>query len=179
MHWEAVECGLRAIRAGCATAEVQNNLGYSFWKLDKLQSSRNHLDEATLLNPVLQEAYHNRAKVALRAAIKQNDVPTSGIADIEEAIRLGPTTAELYLDAACLFALDLNNPSRQDKVNRYITQALENGWSATDIRSNPILAPYWAPLESAGGVRVKAGSRDALHARLLIPPPYRSLLAPD
>jgi serine/threonine protein kinase len=168
-HLEAIDCGLRAIDCGAATAEVQNNLGYCFWKLDKLRAAREHLDAALALDPHLQAAYYNRAKVTLRSVLKDGGAPTSGIADIEQAIKLGPATSDLYFDAAYLHALDAGDPRHKEQATRYLKKAIESGWSADAIRRDPVLSAYSPALESVGQSHGPSTKVDASHSSFLVP----------
>jgi hypothetical protein len=123
----------------------------------------------------LQAAYHNRAKVVLRNIVKEGGMPTSGIADIEQAIKLGPPTGELYCDAAYLYALGRHGPPPDDAVGRYVKKAIENGWSPDMIRSEPILAPYLGWLEANGSFNVAAPARDVSDSQLLVAPRYEAI----
>ena len=71
-------------------------------RLDSLDAARRDLDTAIVLNPSLQAAYFNRAKLGLREALKGAS-PAAAIADVEAAVRLGPISAELC-SRRCAFA---------------------------------------------------------------------------
>jgi serine/threonine protein kinase len=117
----------QALRAGFVTAEVLNNLGFSYLQINRLQEAEKSLDQSIQLNRSLQAPYHNRALVALRLyerALIQESVffhsasaadmlkvlispaprPEKGLADIQEALRLGNPSAELHRHAASLYA---------------------------------------------------------------------------
>jgi serine/threonine protein kinase/Flp pilus assembly protein TadD len=104
---EAIPCYLKAIDRGMATAEVFNNLGFSYTAHHQLQEAQASLDKALVLNPNLQAAFHNRAKVDYARALNPtiDRIPSQGLRDLREAIRLGPRTCELYTDAALLCAV--------------------------------------------------------------------------
>jgi tetratricopeptide (TPR) repeat protein len=116
--WSAVDHHKQAIAAGFATAEVYNNLGFSYLKVKKFKEAKDSLDRALQLAPDLQAAYHNRARVAYWDALekfsrkgpldKAKEIDrdlASGIADVQKAIGLGPASAELSLDAARLYSV--------------------------------------------------------------------------
>jgi len=166
---DAADWGQRAIDAGFNTAELHNNLGFSLAWLGSLDAARRHLDAAIGLNPSLQAAYFNRAKLGLREALKGAS-PTAAIADAEVAMRLGPISAELALDAARLHALDLENPHRDDAVAGYVAQALRLGSSPHDIRAEPLFVPYLARLAASNVLQAKATSA-LVEPVLLVPPP--------
>ena len=168
-HPDAIYWGRKAIDAGFATAEVHNNLGYSYWCLDKLDSAREQLDEAIRLDPSLQAAYFNRAKVGLRQVLRGAD-PTAAISDIEKAVELGPATADLYFYAARLHALEHGGSRRDEIVERYISEAQKLGISPQEIRAEPLFAPYLAALDSGGFLNSKAAVRLPLQPILLVPP---------
>ena len=167
-HKDAIDWGREAIDAGYAVAEVHNNLGYSLGQLGNLDDARQQLDEAIRLDPALQAAFFNRAKVGLRAALRGAS-PADAISDIERAILLGPPTAELYLDAARLHALDRDNPNHDEAVVRFIGKGVGLGISSQTIRAEPLLAEYLTRLEGRGIFSVKAADQ-AVAPILLIPP---------
>src|SRR5205823_4461546 len=91
-----------AIKAGFATAEVYNNLGYSYQLRNNPKEARKALDRAIELDANLQAAYHNRAFVTrseimpkapkLKPNAKSDEtyrVLKSGIADAQKAIAMG------------------------------------------------------------------------------------------
>src|SRR5262249_11981380 len=109
-HRSAIKCYEKALVAGFGTAEVYNNLGYSYVRIpppnpgerqEYLDKAREYYDQAIQLNKKLQTAYHNRAlldltKSLVTAQSHSTYVPLDGIADIEKAIELGSATADLY-----------------------------------------------------------------------------------
>ena len=164
-HW-----GQRAIDAGFNTAEVHNNLGFSLMQLGSLDAARHHLDAAIVLNPSLQAVYFSRAKLGLREALKGASAAVA-VADAEAAVRLGPISAELCLDAARLHALEPENPHRDDAVVGYLAQALRLGSSPRDIRAEPLFAPYLAKLTASNLFQSKAATSVPVEPVLLVPPP--------
>jgi tetratricopeptide (TPR) repeat protein len=173
-HKDAVMWGQKAIDAGCATAEVQNNLGHSYLRIGTLDAARRHLDEAIRLNPALAAAYCNRAKVGLRQALRGEPV-AGAIADVEQAVRLGPPTVDLYLDAARLHALDHDNPDRQQAVVGYLVKAIRLGATQKTIQAEPLFATFLAALEAAGTSQVGASNNPPADPVLLVPPPCPSI----
>ena len=135
---DAIDWGQRAIDAGFATAEVQNNLGHCFYRLRQLNTARQHLDEAIRLDPTMQAAYCNRAKVGLVESLKRAS-PAAAISDAETAIRLGPVTADLYFDAARLYVLDRKDPLRDETIVRYLAKALRSRACASSRSSRRIV----------------------------------------
>ncbi len=96
----------QAIEAGFDTAEVLNNLGYCSLKRNDLRAAQQYLDQALARQPRLQAAYHNRLKVHARRGLRPSErIPASWLADLDQALSLGPASADLYLDAARLYAL--------------------------------------------------------------------------
>ena len=167
-HW-----GQRAIDAGFNTAEVHNNLGNCLVRLDSLDAARRDLDTAIVLNPSLQAAYFNRAKLGLREALK-GALPASAIADVEAAVRLGPISAELCLDAARSHALEPKNHHRDDVVVSYLAQALRLGSSPRNIRAEPLFTPYLAKLTASNLFESKSTSAP-VEPVLLVPPPLSTV----
>jgi serine/threonine protein kinase/Tfp pilus assembly protein PilF len=93
-----------ALRSGFVSAEVYNNLGYSYLEsYGRLAKARANLDLALELNGRLQAAYYNRAVVELRKAEENvSYVPVIGFQSMRRAIQLGPRSPELFADAARL-----------------------------------------------------------------------------
>jgi serine/threonine protein kinase/Tfp pilus assembly protein PilF len=113
-HPKAIDAYKRAMEEGFVTAEVWNNLGYSY--LEKGTSAdydeaQTCLDQAIILNPKLVSAYHNRAWLGFQQYCqsrgKDHKFLEDMIANICEAVQRsepGPETAELYADAARIYA---------------------------------------------------------------------------
>ncbi|HEV3116085.1 MAG TPA: serine/threonine-protein kinase [Gemmataceae bacterium] len=118
----------RALAAGFVTAEVLNNLGFSYLQINRLQEAEKALEQSIQLNRHLQAPYHNRALLAVKLyqkALREEEAffrsagaadiwkalllpvprPEKGLADIQEALGLGDPTAEMHRDAAYLYAL--------------------------------------------------------------------------
>ena len=144
-----------AIELGFGNAEVFNNRGYGFRKLNRLKEARESLDRAIGLDPRLQAAHHNRALVAYTFALtKKNQLnPTakdkeiyrdleSGIADAQAAIKLGSPSAELYFDAACLCALAaMVDPDWVSVAMQHLEQAVERGIDPKECINDRVLTP--------------------------------------
>jgi serine/threonine protein kinase len=120
-----------------ATAEVLNNLGYSYtkWNSPQLKSdvcldrAEECLTKALELNDRLLAAYYNRARVdLLRSGLNSERIPRQGLTDIQKAIKLGPVTAPLLWDASRLAWLVAQSDVRQaDKTLDYLDEAIERG----------------------------------------------------
>jgi tetratricopeptide (TPR) repeat protein len=108
-----------AIKRGHATAAVLNNRGLTRAMHSELDKAEEDFTAALTRDPDLQAAHYNRAWVALRrwVATRNNDtplpLPARALEDMRSAIRKGPVTGELYVDAARCFAcavLDRTGP---------------------------------------------------------------------
>jgi Flp pilus assembly protein TadD len=129
----------RALEAGFATPVVYNNLGCCYWLDRRLIEARTKLNRAIEIDEHLQAAYHNRALVDLDTAYARGKdyFPHTGIADIERAIDLGPTTAELYFDAARLYAVATRTkPTQIEPALQAIEHALDYGWPPQELTDN-------------------------------------------
>lgn len=104
LHDNAAFYYRKAVDAGFAPAAVYNDLGYSLLasKLDvHRDQAQEALDKAIKLDPGLQAAHHNRARVDLdRARAEPWFVPSTHA--INTALQLGPISSELWMDAAKL-----------------------------------------------------------------------------
>jgi tetratricopeptide (TPR) repeat protein len=123
-----------AIAAGFRTAEVFNNLGYSYLNVTgaRLTEAKASLDRAVALDPLLRAAYHNRALADLARMRKDPDyTPSAGLADIRLALQLGPETADLHYHAARLFG------AAAERDNHYLEPALHYLAKAVEMGQDP------------------------------------------
>jgi tetratricopeptide (TPR) repeat protein len=89
-----------------APAEVFNNLGWAYLQSAQLEQARQNFDEAIRRNPRFQAAFYNRAQCHLQKAHLRGEYDLgAGLADIEEANRLGPHNGKLFHLAASLHVL--------------------------------------------------------------------------
>jgi eukaryotic-like serine/threonine-protein kinase len=128
-----------------------NNRAYCYMAEGRLEKAKEDLDQAAEYGPPCQAVLYNRAMLAL--ALRRQDanhpIGQQALADMEDAIPLGPATASLFFDAARLYAqaaLDeapatpraveapiratLALPTRQARANRalhYLRRAIEAG----------------------------------------------------
>jgi serine/threonine protein kinase len=144
----------KAIEYGFAPAILHNNRGFIQARLKgEIENAARSFTLALQLDPNLQAAYHNRARIDLRRAdnyVAKGYVPETGIHDIKEAIRLGPTSPELYYDAFCLFMKAfLANPAKQDYLGgsrNYIRQLADRGWMTRQMAEDAFLQSVRARL---------------------------------
>jgi serine/threonine protein kinase/Tfp pilus assembly protein PilF len=142
---KAIEDYKQAIEAGWAPAELFNNLGLSYIKLGQpgqLEEAIGYLDKAIILNPRLQAPYHNRAtlrSILINLGI-QTPQPNLMLEDIERAVQYGPGSAELYFDAACLFASRAGRDREHaERALTYLQMAVEQGLEPGPLAEDPLL----------------------------------------
>ncbi|NQT11375.1 MAG: protein kinase [Planctomycetes bacterium] len=133
---DAIDCSEKAIDAGFATAEVYNNLGYSFLLANDFASAVPALNEAIKQDESLRPALHNRALAELRWAPKQGrPVDARAGTDIDNAIHAGPPNGALYLDAARVYSrLEEEPGEHRERIIGYLCEALQLGQSLKTIR---------------------------------------------
>jgi serine/threonine protein kinase/Tfp pilus assembly protein PilF len=143
-HRQAIGNYERSLAGGYVRAAVHNDLGYSQLHLGgkRLDEARRHLDQAISLDPRLQVAYHNRAMALLLIALRDSvPILESAIGDITLAIRLGPVTADLYHDAACICALAARHDERwSDQALEFLGQAFDQGLDRQHVHANPLFS---------------------------------------
>jgi serine/threonine protein kinase len=155
-------------------APVWNNLGYSAMHFRNLDLAEKYLAHALELDPRLQAAYHNRARLhyskagnikyrhkALAAArtlgflfdlqgpglcsaaalAEASSSSALAIRDIEDALELGPCTAELFHDAACCWTL-LSPVDQRGKTHAmdYVWHAMKQGAIPLQLYQDPALS---------------------------------------
>ncbi len=133
-HSIAIGYYKKAMELGFATAEVWNDLGYSYHRLnldwDNLERARESLTTAIAKDSTLEAAYHNRAMVDLEQACRYRAyIPVRGEEDIAQALRMGPVTADLCADAFRIAALAANN----ERYVRALTSSLFTPDACTNI----------------------------------------------
>src|SRR5262249_49536971 len=139
----AVAYYAKAIRAAFGTAEVFNTLGHGYFYTTQLDKAQTSLDRAIQLRPDLQAAFHNRALVDLKRAVKDAvHCPTAGLRDVQKALQLGPGTADLYYDAACLCAVAAKcHPELTAQALNYLQSAVEHGQNPQAIANDILFDP--------------------------------------
>jgi serine/threonine protein kinase len=146
VHTEAIMRYQHAIQAGFASAAVWNNLGYSY-----LQAPRSDWDNAVECfdNAIEQDghfqvAYYNRALGYYQLALRDdNPLSMNAISDIEEAMRLGPVSAEMLYHAACLCARLTRVDSRWFEAGLdFVRRAIERGYDPMLLRADAGLAEF-------------------------------------
>jgi tetratricopeptide (TPR) repeat protein len=143
-HDYAIVLYQRAIQEGYAPAAVWNNLGYSYLRapghdwLDALPA----FHQAIEIDALLQAAYYNRALALYQLALRDNKpLSMKALSDIQEAIRIGPITAELFRHAACLCARLARQDSRWVETGiDYLRQAIAHGQNPQQIEADAGLA---------------------------------------
>ena len=158
----------KAIDAGFATAEVYNNLGHCHATWNR-EDAHKYFDQAIKLNKKLQVAYHNRARLHLIDALNRRseikDVAENpagaghfadggkkiraeyatalkgGMADIDEALKLGPVTAELSYLAAQIYGIAAGEDNRWTATAlRHLTDVVDQGLNPGNLAQDHALA---------------------------------------
>lgn len=131
---EAINFSKKALTAGFHPAEVHNNLGYCYLQrgrdLDE-KDAWDSLSAAIVENDQLQPAYYNRALLDLiRGKRPGASPPTTGFADIERALTLGPANAEAHFVAASLHALSVAKDQKPpNEMFEHLKTAVDLGLS--------------------------------------------------
>jgi serine/threonine protein kinase len=144
-HDRAILHYQQALQLDFGTAEVFNNLGYSYLQSRPFLGANNILDEAQCwldkaikLNDRLGVAFYNRAILDIkRTAANPQRIPEQGLADIRKAIDLGPVTAPLFVDAARICALaSKSNSALMAETLDYLEKAIELGFPPKDLETD-------------------------------------------
>jgi serine/threonine protein kinase len=137
-HGPAVAAYKEALEAGFTTAEVYNNLGFEQTQRNQYVAAVQYLNQAIRLAPQLGAARHNRAMLVLRKA--QNDPtydPSRGLEDMRLALSLQGPSAELYCDAAHLYALAARHEARYtEPALDCLELAVKHGQPAEPLRGD-------------------------------------------
>jgi serine/threonine protein kinase/Tfp pilus assembly protein PilF len=138
-RYEAAAAAYRqAVAEGYRSPLIYCNLGHCLSQHGGLSEAQTNLKMAISLDPHMGAAYHNLSRIELRLGLRSGNVPET--AAIDEALRLGPESSELYLDAACLHALrarlteDEQERNRSiDRVFEFLTIGLDRGLTAKHV----------------------------------------------
>jgi serine/threonine protein kinase/Tfp pilus assembly protein PilF len=83
-----------------------NNRAFCLLSVGRWKEAQADLDEAVKVDPHCPTTYHNRAVLAFQKRINGETpvLPLQSLADVDQALQLGPPSAALYRDAALLYA---------------------------------------------------------------------------
>jgi Flp pilus assembly protein TadD len=145
---------VEAIKRGCDSAAVFNNLGYIYLTSSQWSEAERCFDRAVKLQPGLQEAYHNRGRMYLMlakprprmvatattrkpAARSEENLLEQALRDVSRAIELGPPSCHLYLDAAAACArLTAYDPELRDRAIGWLDLGLQYGLDPKQLERN-------------------------------------------
>ncbi len=96
----------RAVKAGFESAGLYNDRGFDCLQLHKLDEAAQDFGLALRLDPTLQPAVVNQAKLLLgrRSTVNSPPLPDSLMTQMKQAVETGPGSQELYLTGARVFA---------------------------------------------------------------------------
>jgi tetratricopeptide (TPR) repeat protein len=140
---EALALYQQALQNGECSPELLNNVGYCCVKLNSGEEAEGYLRRAVALDDRLQAVHHNLMIVFLRRAGQRHDVPREAFLHVRRALEMGPPSAELYRDAASLYAI----AARQDstlvpQTIEYVQKAVEYGMTPKYFLSSVEFAPF-------------------------------------
>lgn len=125
------------LETGIESAEIQNNLGVVLSDLGLLEKAKANLEEALDLNPKLQAAHYNLAKVyfnsqaQMAGAAKMAEkkaLLAKAVAQIKAAKKLGPLTGAMLLDGAMICAkAGTFEPEMVPLALNFLEKAIDNG----------------------------------------------------
>jgi serine/threonine protein kinase/tetratricopeptide (TPR) repeat protein len=153
----------RALQSGFVTAEIHNNLAFSYYRSDRPDDALQRVDQAIALDPRLAVAYQTRAQLMLiraQAALRNNMIflgtaspdallgfllsprrlPNAGLEDIDRAIALGLDSPGLRRQAAHIAILAATGSSQElDRALRRLERQYEPRQSAGLVRSQSFI----------------------------------------
>lgn len=94
----------KALEAGLQSAGLFNNLGYTYFKMDRHKEAEQYLKKAFKMAPNLQAAHNNLLSLHLQRFGNGMPVPESVLTHAKRTVETAPPSAELYHQAATLFA---------------------------------------------------------------------------
>ena len=139
----AIQLGREAVAAGETSAAVYNNLGYAYRKGGRPRLALPPLEEAVRRDPSLRAARYNRAMARHEAAIERGEpgADPGAVADMEAALGGGRETAQLYHDAARVFAARAAyDPALRAKAVRCLGEAVRLGKDPAGFSRSPFFS---------------------------------------
>jgi tetratricopeptide (TPR) repeat protein len=136
---DAIRCYQRALADDSQRPLIANNLAYCFMRVNELGEARRLLDEAIALAPNLGAAYHNRAMLDLAASLPGKNVHAAdiGLADIQKALAIGPSSAELFANAARIMAYAARkDDSKIEPALSCLREAVNLGYNLQSVRND-------------------------------------------
>jgi tetratricopeptide (TPR) repeat protein len=117
-----------ALKSGCQTISLMNNLGFCYMQMMQFSEAEDYFKKALLLNPRCNSAWHNMVRLSIRRFSRDN-MPFPDIkALINNALDTAETTPQLFLDIAILEArIAKRDSSVIPKVLAHLHQAVALG----------------------------------------------------
>jgi eukaryotic-like serine/threonine-protein kinase len=144
-HLQAVGYFRLAIQQGFETAAVWNDLGHALLQVADAEKAAECFENALELDPTLQAALWNRARIELAYSASGNGFPDTSY--IEAAIDQDPENALLNLDAAYTYAAlarlsgKIERTLWEELSVDYVRQSLQLGLPADELAGVFILLP--------------------------------------
>lgn len=138
-HKEAIVCYEDALKKGFKSANILNNLGYSYYLLGRNREAIATLEEACAVDDTMQSAHLLLVICFVNNGFNGMPVSGSALGHVHKALKNGPPSKELYYYAALLYALCAkNDQSLITSSIGYMEKAIDGGMSFKTILSNHI-----------------------------------------
>jgi hypothetical protein len=148
-HVASAAAAEEALAGGARSAAVYNNKGYALAESSPAAAAApgtahaaiEPLDEALQLAPGMPAALYNRALAQYRGDLfAGRPVSPRAAADIAVALAESPTSPELHLDAARVYAVcSASDPSLRDKAVKQVSAAIGAGLDPVRCRLDAVL----------------------------------------
>jgi tetratricopeptide (TPR) repeat protein len=140
-HKEAVKCYTEAMRMGLISPGLLNNLGFSYIQLNRLDDAEQCLKQAVEGDEDLHAAHHNLVILFLKQARDGRPVQHAALLHASKAVECGSPSADLYHDAAALYALAAHQDSRFIRqAIEYLGKAVAYGLDPARLKSDPVFS---------------------------------------
>jgi Flp pilus assembly protein TadD len=170
-HSDATYWHRRAIESGFATAQVYNNLGYSYWKSARFELARQALKKAIVLEPNLQAVYHNLALLHFAEDQSKQRLPAEGLRQIELAIACGDLSGQLCRDAAAIAAYAGRfDATYNERALKYLRLAIEHDAPRDTLEREMLFADLLDGLPHTEDSRVAAEEGRRYYAEYVVNP---------
>jgi eukaryotic-like serine/threonine-protein kinase len=141
----------KAMRRGFDNAHFWSNLANSYTNQGRWDDAIQAATKSIELDSNSQAAFYLRARAILSKAMKESAfVVEQAATDIQRAIELGPTSSDLFYQAALIeVARAKGNPQHVSMANIYLADAIRLGQSIKSIERHPWFRNINLPLDAS------------------------------
>lgn len=130
-----------AIRLGCNSVGVLNNMGFTCCQSDRPHEAERYLKQAIQADKSLQPAHHNLVRTLINQARQGRSVPDSALGYAQKALEVETPSAELYRDVGALYTLaSERDPALKQQAVECLEKSVARGLDPASLKANPMFS---------------------------------------